>query len=293
MKKKRSFVESAMRYRAIVFLICAVLVGYGIYGLQEIRKNEFPTFTVRQGVIVAVYPGASVDEVENRVTKPLEDYIFTYSEVEKKKTISTTRDGLAIVQVSLNEDLNDKDAFWSKFKHGVQNFKSSLPAGVLAIVVMDDFGDASAILLTLESENKTYPEMSEYLDRLADRLRTLESVGRINRFGELKSQISIYLDNDKLAQYGLGFKSTAMMLMGQGLVNVSGSVKDGNYEHPIYVKSGVENLRDVQETIVYSAPDGSVVRLKDVAEVVREYPKPDSYTGPSRLHEDGGAARHS
>ena len=137
MKKNRSFVESAMRYRAIVFLICAVLVVFGIYGLFEIRKNEFPTFTVRQGVVVAVYPGANVNEVENRVTKPLEDFIFTYGEVEKKKTTSTTRDGLAIVQVSLNEDLNDKDAFWSKFKHGVQNFKSSLPAGVLAIVVMD------------------------------------------------------------------------------------------------------------------------------------------------------------
>ena len=277
MKKNRSFVESAMRYRAIVFLICAVLVGYGIYGLQEIRKNEFPNFTVRQGVVVAVYPGANVDEVENRVAKPLEDFIFTYGEVEKKKTTSTIRDGLAIVQVTLSDDLDDKDAFWSKFKHGVQYFKSSLPAGVLAIVVMDDFGDASAILLTLESENKTYPEMSEYLDRLTDRLRSLESVGRINRFGERQEQISIYLDNNKLAQYGLGFKSTAMMLMGQGLVNVSGSVKDGDYEHPIYVKSGVENLRDVQETIVYSAPDGSVVRLKDVAEVVREYPKPDSY----------------
>ena len=277
MKKNRSFVESAMRYRAIVFLICAVLVVFGIYGLFEIRKNEFPTFTVRQGVVVAVYPGANVNEVENRVTKPLEDFIFTYGEVEKKKTTSTTRDGLAIVQVSLNEDLNDKDAFWSKFKHGVQNFKSSLPAGVLAIVVMDDFGDASAILLTLESENKTYPEMSEYLDRLTDRLRALESVGRINRFGERNEQISIYLDNNKLSQYGLGFKSTAMMLMGQGLVNVSGSIKDGDYEHPIYVKSGVESLRDVQETIVYSGPGGSVVRLKNVANVVREYPKPESY----------------
>ena len=191
--KKRSFVEIAMRYRAIVFLICAILVVFGAYGLENVRKNEFPSFTVRQGVVIAASPGANVDEVENRVTKPLEDFVFTYAEVDKKKTTSTTRDGLAIVQVTLDDGVSDKDAFWSKFKHGVQNFKNTLPAGVLAIVVMDDFGDASAILLTLESENKTYPEMSEYLDRLADRLRTLESVGRINRFGELKSQISIYL----------------------------------------------------------------------------------------------------
>ena len=275
--KKRSFVEIAMRYRAIVLLICAILVVFGAYGLENVRKNEFPSFTVRQGVVIAAYPGANVDEVENRVTKPLEDFVFTYAEVDKKKTTSTTRDGLAIVQVTLDDDVSDKDAFWSKFKHGVQVLKNSLPAGVVAVLVMDDFGDASAILLTLESENKTYREMSEYLDRLTDRLRTLESVGRVNRFGEQKEQISIYLDNEKLSQYGLGYKSTMMMLAGQGLINVSGSLKDGAFNRPIYVKSGIENIRDIQETIVFSSPDGGVVRLKDVADVVREYPKPDSY----------------
>ena len=275
--KKRSFVEIAMRYRAIVFLICAILVVFGAYGLENVRKNEFPNFTVRQGVVIAAYPGANVDEVKNRVTKPLEDFVFTYAEVDKKKTTSTTRDGLAIVQVTLDDDVSDKDAFWSKFKHGVQVLKNSLPAGVVAVLVMDDFGDASAILLTLESENKTYREMSEYLDCLTDRLRTLESVGRVNRFGEQKEQISIYLDNEKLSQYGLGYKSTMMMLAGQGLINVSGSLKDGAFNRPIYVKSGIENIRDIQETIVFSSPDGGVVRLKDVADVVREYPKPDSY----------------
>lgn len=275
--KKRSFVEIAMRYHGIVFLICLLLVAFGIYGLVEIRKNEFPTFAVRQGLVVAVYPGANVKEVEKRLTKPLEDYIFTYGEVQKKKTSSITRDGMAIVQVQLEDDLMDTDPFWSKFKHGVQNFKSSLPAGVVAILVIDDFGDASSLLLSLESENKTYRELGEYLDELSDRLRTLESVGRISRFGEQKEQISVYLDNEKLSQYGLGFKSTAAMLMGQGLVNISGSLKDGDFERPIYVKSGIENLRDVQETIVFSAPDGSVVRLKDVAIVVREYPVPSSY----------------
>lgn len=275
--KKRSFVETAMRYRAIVFLICAILVIFGVYGLKEIRKNEFPEFTVRQGVVIAVYPGANVDEVENRVVKPLEDFIFTYSEIQKKKTTSTIRDGMAIIQVQLDDNLRNKDTFWNKFKHGIQNFKGNLPAGVLALLVMDDFGDASAILLTLESKNKTYPELSEYLDHLTDRLRTLESVGRINRFGEQKEQISVYLDNERLSQYGLGLKSTAMMLAGQGLVNVSGYIKNGNYEQPIYVNSSVASLHDVRETIVFSSPDGGIVRLKDVAKVVREYARPDSY----------------
>ena len=75
-----------------------------------------------------------------------QDYIFSYKEVKKEKTFSTTRDGIVFVQVELNDELNNKDEFWSKFKHGVATFKSQLPPNVLAIQVMDDFGDTSALL---------------------------------------------------------------------------------------------------------------------------------------------------
>ena len=275
--KKRSFVETAMRYRAIVFLIVFILSLFGIYGLYEMRKNEFPGFTIRQGVVIAVYPGANVQEVEKRVTKPLEDYIFTYGDVQKHKTTSVTRDGMSIIQVQLEDYVNDKDAFWSRFKHGIEGFKMNLPAGVAAIVVMDDFGEASSLLLSLESKNKTYAELSDYLDELTNKLSRLKTVGRINRFGEQKEQISVYLDNERLSHYGLGFKSTALFLAGKGLVNISGTLKDGNTESPIYVESGVNSVRDVEETVIFSTPQGETVRLKDVARVVREYPKPSSY----------------
>ena len=119
MKKKRSFVETAMRYRGIVFMLCCILVLFGVYGLSANRKNEFPEFTVRQGVVIAVYPGVTVKEMEDRVTKPLEDYIFTYGDVKKSKTTSMTRDGMVIVQVALEDYVYDKDGFWSRFKQGV------------------------------------------------------------------------------------------------------------------------------------------------------------------------------
>ena len=150
-KKKRSIVEWAMHYRQIVILVVCVLMAFGIYGLNEMNKNEFPDFTIRQGVVVAVYPGATAEEVEDQVTRPLEDYIFSYKEVKKSKTRSISRDGMVIVQIELNDDLNDKDEFWSKFKHGINQFKQQLPPEVLAVQVMDDFGDTSALLITMEN----------------------------------------------------------------------------------------------------------------------------------------------
>lgn len=62
-KKKRNFVEWAMHYRQIVILVVTCLVAFGIYSLPQMRKNEFPDFTVRQGIVVAVAPGNTAQEM--------------------------------------------------------------------------------------------------------------------------------------------------------------------------------------------------------------------------------------
>ncbi|MGI6242490.1 MAG: efflux RND transporter permease subunit [Prevotella sp.] len=279
MKKKRTIVEWTMHYRQIVILITSVLVAFGVYALAKINKNEFPNFTVRQGVAVVVYPGATAQDIEEQVTKPLEDYIFTFKEVKKEKTKSFSRDGVSITQIELNDDVNivDKDNFWSRFKLGIQQFKTSLPSGVLAVVVKDDFGDASSLLITMESEEKTYRELDDYMDNLKDRLRGIESVGRLNVYGGQEEQISVYIDAAKLSQYGIGRGIVSTALMTKGFNTTAGSQHTDRYEAPIHVGRSLNMVNDVEQMIVYSSPDGNIVRVKDIAEVKREYPKPSSY----------------
>lgn len=276
-KKKRSAVEWAMHYRQIVILVVCCLVAFGIYSLPQMRKNEFPGFTIRQGVVVAVAPGNTAEEMVEQVTKPLENYIFSYKEVKKGKTFSKSRDGIVYIQVELNDDLNNKDEFWSKFKHGVQTFKTQLPSNVLAVQVMDDFGDTSALLITMESEDKTYRELNDYMDDLQDRLRRIPSVGRMTVSGVQKEQISVYLDNARLSRYGLNDQTLAASLFAKGFTTTGGRVRTDAYMQPVYVARSLNTVYDVQQLIVYTDPQGRNVRLKDVARVVREYPEPESY----------------
>lgn len=275
-KKKRSIVEWAMHYRQIVILVVCVLMAFGIYGLNEMNKNEFPDFTIRQGVVVAVYPGATAEEVEDQVTRPLEDYIFSYKEVKKSKTRSISRDGMVIVQIELNDDLNDKDEFWSKFKHGINQFKQQLPPEVLAVQVMDDFGDTSALLITMESDDKTYAELDDYMDDLKLRLRSVESVGRMTVHGMQEEQISIVLDSERLKHYGLTENSLAANLFAKGFTTTAGKLKTEDCEMPVYVSRSMNSVRDIRQMIVFSDLQGNVVRLGDVADVKREYPVADS-----------------
>ncbi len=276
-QNRRNIVEWAMHYRQIVIMITCVLLAFGCYGLYDINKNEFPDIVIRQGVVAAVYPGASAEEVEQQVTKPLEDYIFSYKEVNKEKTKSYSQNSMSIIQVELNDDIDDKEAFWSKFKHGMASFKETLPQGVLAVQVNDDFGDTSALLITMESKQKTYRELHDYMDQLREQLRTIESVGRMTVIGEQKEQISIVLDYDRLAHYGLSDKTITTILKMHDLVTTGGTLKDGHYNSPIMVERSLNLVSDVEQTIVYTDPRGTVVRLKDVADVKREYAAPTQY----------------
>lgn len=271
------FIELAMRHHRIVLFIVTLLVLIGIYGLWAMPKQEMPTITIRQGLVVAAYPGATSAQVEERVAKPLENFIFEYKEVNKKKTYSVSKDGLAIVYVELNDDVEDRDAFWSKFKHGLDAYKAQLPAGVIALQAIDDVGDTSSLLITLSSKQKTYRELAKYLEALEDRLRREPAVSRLRHAGLRNEQITVRLDQARLSQYGLGMFTVLNQLALRGFTLTGGSLDDGNQVTPIHVPDTYNNEYEVGQQIVYSDPTGRVVRLRDVADIRREYPDADKY----------------
>ncbi len=277
MEKKTGIIAWAMEYKSIVFLIVGVLIVFGVYSLDVMPKQEFPTFTIRQGLVIGVYPGATPSEVEEQLAKPLEEFLFTYKEVRKAKTFSENKDGMMILQVELNEDVHNKDEVWSKIKHGINGFKSQLPSGVLALIVNDDFGDTSALLITLESESKTYRELQDYLEKLESKLRRIESVSNLRRYGVQNEQISIYVEKEKLASYGVNLVGLFQTLSAKGMIVPSGEIDNQELVVPIHITRPLQTERDIEEQIVYSDAQGNHIRLKDVAKVVREYNKPDSY----------------
>lgn len=270
-------VMAGIKYRKEVILLVCVLIAFGIYALKVMDKNEFPSFTIREGVVAAVYPGATVEQIENEVLKPLEDYIFSYKQVDKKNTHSQISAGMLIIFVELDNDVQESKPFWNEFKIGMEQVKLTLPPGVLAVETLSNFGDTSALLITMQSDDKTYRELGDYMDRLKDRLRTVESVGTMSVTGKQTEQIAVYLNPEKLKHYALSETTVGATLLAQGFQTTGGSLKSGHYTQPIIVTRSVNTVADVADMIVLSTPDGSVVRLGDIADIRREYPEPDSY----------------
>ncbi|MEZ5104487.1 MAG: efflux RND transporter permease subunit [Draconibacterium sp.] len=276
--KRIGIVESAMRHRQIVFLIASLLAILGIYALFTMPKQEFPTFTIRQGLVIGVYPGASSEEVEQQLTTKVERYLFSYEEIDKTKTYSESKDGMMIIYITLNDNIKNSDDFWAKLNDGLGKFKTELPSGVLALLSNNDFGDTSALLITLESsDHKSYRELEDYMNELESRLRRIESVSKLRHYGLHNEQITIYLDKEKLTNYGISSATLLGSLFTQGFTTMSGTVENDEYNAPIHIAPSFDNEQDIAEQIIYADPTGNIIRLKDVARIVREYPKPDSY----------------
>ncbi len=266
---------SVNNYR-IATLLTVLLLAFGVYGLYVMPKDEFPPFVVRQGVVIAVMPGATSEEIEAQVARPLERYMFTYKEVNRQKTTTTSSNGMCMMMVQMHDNINKKDEVWSKIKHGLNTFKSSLPGGVLALVVNEDFGDACALLITVESQQRSYRELQQYSDELADRLRRVPSVSNVRQYGEVKEQITLYVDRERLAAYGIGQGAIMQALGGQGLTTMSGSLTGKQQHITLHVAPTERSEQELAQQIIYS--DGNKnVRLCDVAEIRREYDTSEKY----------------
>ena len=272
-----------LEHYSISLLIIVILFVLGIYGMYVMPKDEFPHATIRQGVVVAVYPGATTEEVEQQVARPLERYLFTYGEVNRLKTTTTSQNGMCIVMVKLNDNVNNKDEVWSKIKHGLNTYKSQLPSEVLAIVVNDDFGNTSALLVSIESAQRSYRELKQYSDDLSDRLRRIPSVANVKIYGEQQEQISLYVDRQRLQAYGIGQQMLFSRLQAQGITTTSGSISDDDQQVAIHVAATENSEDEIANQIIFSDPvTGKVARVRDVARVVREYD-----TSNSRIEQNG------
>lgn len=283
-KHKMNFIEAAMKYKQVTIVVTVLLVLLGINALLNMPRSEDPKIDMPVAMVMAFYPGADEIQMEKQVTNKIEQYLFSFEEIRKEKTKSSTKDGQVFITVELHTSVKDRKKFWSTLQHGLNmNMRSVLPQGVLGPIVNSNFGDVVAQMITVSSSKRSYAEIEKYLDDLEDGLKTIPTVSKINRSGGQKQQIYIKVDNGKLRQYGFDVSVLARALQMQNVTGYSGELTIAANNVPIFANSQYRTESDIANQIVYSNPDGTVVRLKNVAQVERRYEEVSSYI---RIGED-------
>ncbi len=280
MKEKGSLIEWGMKNTAFPVALAVVFFIIGILGLTNMSRNEFPNFTTRTGLVVGYYPGASTEEVESQLTSKLEEYLFSFNEVDKTKTYSYSQNGMSYIYVEIANTVNKNETqqFWNKLKNNLFVFQqTSLPKEVQGVVVNSDFGNTAAMILTVESESRPYKDLQLHVEEIIDDLRGIDEMAKISYSGGVKEQIAVYVDQNRLAQFGISPAVLMQSLNTEGAVRVAGDLETDNLEIPIHINASLNNIANVAQHIIKSDENGNVVRVSDVATVKREYEDPDSY----------------
>jgi len=272
-----NFVKKSLKYPQVTVTVLVIAFLVGLYSLMTMPRREDAKIQVRIGQIIAYYPGASSLQVEEQVTKKLEQYLFQYEEVKKEKTTSTTRDGVAIINVWINDNVQNVDVFWSKLNHQMLVLKAvNLPPGVQGPFVNYQFGDTEALVIAVEMDRPDYAQLKDYAQKLEDNLKTIPAVSKIKRIGEQKEQIVITSDSARLEQYGISFAKVMQILQSQNAIGPTGDIKTSDAKITLYSGGYYKTEEEIRNQIIGTAKTGQVLRLKDVADIQRHYQEPAS-----------------
>ncbi len=272
-----NLIRAALANRQLVYVLTALVVIFGLTSLVRMPRREDPKITIRQGLVLALYPGATAEQVERQVAEPVERRLFAHGEVKKAKTYTTSRPGALVANVELNDDVRDPERFWSTLRLDLNETRAQeLPAGVVGPIVNADFGDVVAVLLTVHGPPGRYGsrELATFLDRIEDAVRTLPDVSKIKRYGEQPEEIAVTARPERLAQYGVTTSQLLGALRARNAVVDGGSVDAGASDVRIRPAGPFNTVQEVGAVQVAAGPRAEPVRLGDLAAVERRYADP-------------------
>ena len=268
-------IKSSLRYPSVVLVLTAMIVAVGIYALMRMQRTEDPTVTIRTGLVIAQYPGATSEQVEKQVTKTLEKHIFKFPEVRKELTYSTSRPGLVIINVELEDYVKNSDLFWAKLRNEmIETAQTELPSGVRGPIVNSDFGDTVALLLAVHGERYGYRELRDYVDTIQDRFRTVRDVGKMMRYGDQSEQMWITGSLARLSQYFADPVRIMQALQQRNVIAETGRAETDRSKIPMRTTGPFTTEDQIRNVMVDVSRTGEPVYIKDFAKVERRYQDP-------------------
>jgi len=248
---------------AMLALILVVFGGLALsrLGLDFFPEMEFPTISV-----ITAYPGAASEDIENTITRPLEQVVNSVSGV--KKVTSQTSEGVSVLMVEFEwgtnldfaaQDLRDQISLWEDFLPE----PSDNP-----LVVKFDLSQIPVIFWGVTSKSMSSTDLRELIDEeVAQRLERIDGVASAQAFSTGIREILVDIDKNALESHNLSLDNIAMALAMENLNLPAGRIVERHSEYLLRTLGEFENLDDIRNTVIGATPTGQPIYIKDVAEV--------------------------
>ena len=258
--------------KLLIFLLIVLVVGGGI-SYYNMSKLEDPEITVKQAVVVTVYPGATAYQVELEVTDVLEKGLRQVKYV--KDITSRSMDDMSMITVELSRTCPDDEVqqVWDNLRRKIHDLQSSLPDGARESIVKDDFGDVYGLFYAMTSDGFDYKELSEYADLVRREVNKIDGISNIVVYGERKKCINISLYEDKMANLGVLPLEVISTMQGQNKTVYSGYFETSDSRIKVDVSDKYTKVDDIASLLIQGHEDDQI-RLRDIAKVEESWEEP-------------------
>jgi multidrug efflux pump subunit AcrB len=253
------------------FLIVLLLTAGG-YAFATLGQREDPDFTFRLMVVQVLWPGSSVEEMQEQVVDKIERKLQETPGLDFLR--SYTRAGSANIFVNLRGSVRGEavaDAFYQVRKK-VSDIRHTLPEGVLGPFFNDEFGDTYMSLYAITGPGYGYPELKTFAKSARDILLRVPGVAKVDLLGTQEERIFIEISSAALAERGLTALDIQAALTGQNAMDPAGRIETSERSVRIDVQGGLKSVEDMRELRLRAG--AHVFRLGDIAEVKRALEDP-------------------
>ncbi|MFQ5568355.1 MAG: efflux RND transporter permease subunit [Rhodothermales bacterium] len=264
----------AIKYRTSIVVLTVVLVLGGLLSYITIPKESFPSIEIPNIVVTTIYPGASPDDIESLMTKPIEQEIQGINGI--KEIRSTSVEGVSTVVVEFNPDVSMDDAF-QKVRDKVDIAKAELPSDVEEPIVSEiDLQEFPIMNINLAAPY-SLARLKEVAEDLADEIETVPTVLEVPVVGGLEREVQVNVDLNALQGYNLTFDDLIATIRQENANIPGGSVDVDRLNYLVRIDGEFEDPEEEIESLVVKAINGTPIYVRDVADVVFGYKERGSY----------------
>lgn len=261
----RAFARFSVENPVLVnMLMLAIIVG-GIFSALTMVREMFPEFREDRILITTIYPGASPADVERGVSRRIEEEIKTIRDIEKIET--TIAEGVSTIAVTLTRNVRDLDDKVNEFKVRIDAIpRSELPQEVEQSVITKFEPQLPVIAVSLFGPADE-PMLKRLGEQLRDDILRLPSVTNVTLSGVRRAEIAVDVDPARLIQYGLSLAQVSEAIRRSNLDLPGGQIRTAAQNIALRTMGETDDAVRIEQTIVSTLPDGSIIRLADVATV--------------------------
>ena len=256
--------ETSVRKPISTALIFVAVIVFGLFSLKNLAIDQLPEMDLPSISVITTYSGANAEDIENNITRRIEDGLNTVSNL--KEITSKSSDGVSLVSLEFEWGTNLDEAS-NDIRDALGRLSDYMPEDAEDPIIFRFNSSLMPIMSFSITADESYPALNKILEeQFVNRLSRIDGVGSVSVMGAPVREIQVNVDPVKMEAYGLTVEQIGAIIAQENVNSSGGTLDIGSHTYNIKTDGEFTSSDDLK-TILISNMGGQEVYLRDVAEI--------------------------